>query len=81
MSEARKLLIRALAVLEEARLTDCPDWELGDDIRAELAKPEPVDHQHIVIKNGRQVFGYTKKQLPDGNYRLLAVRIDDATPE
>jgi hypothetical protein len=40
MGSERKLLIRALDVLEEARLTDCPDWELGDDIRAELAKPD-----------------------------------------
>jgi hypothetical protein len=77
----RELLQRAMYAIEQVRSCEISDFDLLEDIRTELAKPGPVDHQHIVIKNGRQVFGYTKKQLPDGTYRLLAERIDDATPE
>ena len=77
MTEARKLLIRALDVLEDMWMTDSPDWELGNDIRAELQKPEPVHYQHIVIDDGRQSYTFTRQRLPDGEYRLLAEKIQD----
>jgi hypothetical protein len=77
MSEARKLLLRALDVLEEMRLTDCPDWELGDDIRAELQKPEPVDCGWVAIVNGVLTNCWNNPDLPEGTHKLLAVRIDD----
>lgn len=77
MSEARKLLIRALDVLEEMRMTDCPDWELGDDIRAELEKPGPVEYRTITLENGRLTALTQTTDLHHGKYRLLAERLPD----
>jgi hypothetical protein len=39
---SRELLQRALDALEECRLADYGDLTLTDDIRAELAKPDPI---------------------------------------
>jgi hypothetical protein len=77
MSEARKLLLRALDVLEEMRLTDCPDWELGDDIRAELEKPEPVECGWIDVRPEVFLNGWIPFSVEDGKYRLLAEKIQD----
>jgi hypothetical protein len=77
MSRERELLQRALAVLGQVHLTDHFDFDLEDDIRAELQKPEPVDFQAIEIEGGRLVFTFTRRNLPDGKYRLLAERIED----
>jgi hypothetical protein len=75
MSRERKLLQRALDALRDI---DSELYEsLEDDIRAELQKPEPVDFQAIEIEGGRLVFTFTRRNLPDGKYRLLAEKITD----
>ena len=77
MSESRKLLIRALDVIED-HMVDTGDWALADDIRAELAKPEPVECGWIELKNGILCNRWETDGLESGKYRLLAERIDDA---
>jgi hypothetical protein len=76
----REFLCRALAVLGQVRPTDHFNFDLEDDIRAELAKPEPVECGEVEVIQGYP-FGLLRNMLqilPDGKYRLLAERIDDA---
>lgn len=74
---SRELLVRALDAIEASDATDFGDFDLADEIRAELEKPEPVHYQHIVIDDGRQSYTFTRQRLPDGEYRLIAEKIND----
>ena len=71
----------ALDALEECRRTGITDWDLPDVIRAELARPEPVVIGWVEVINGVLTYGWSPIDLPIGKCRLLAERIDDATPE
>jgi hypothetical protein len=73
---SRELLQRALDVIDD-HMVDTGDWALADDIRAELAKPEPVECGWIEPRNGVLFNGWSLDGITDGKYRLLAERIDD----
>ena len=76
MNRERKLLQRALDALEMPRTSVYREGsDLIADIRAELAKPEPVMYQSIEVENGRQVFTWKHAALPDGKYKLYAERV------
>jgi hypothetical protein len=77
MSRERELLQRALDALEECRLADYGDLTLTDEIRAELAKPNPVECGWVAIVNGVLTNCWNNPDLPEGTHKLLAVRIDD----
>jgi hypothetical protein len=78
MSRERELLQRALDALEMPSTSVYREGsELIADIRAELAKPEPVMYQRIEVENGRQVFTWNHAVLPDGKYKLYAERINE----
>jgi hypothetical protein len=77
MSRERELLQRALAVLGQVRLTDHFDFDLEDDIRAELQKPEPCPVGWIEKQNGVFLSGWDLNDIENGKYKLYAVRIDD----
>jgi hypothetical protein len=52
--------------------------DLHRDIRAELAKPEPIDHRTVTMRGGVVASVTHVNYLPDdGVYKLYAVRIDD----
>jgi hypothetical protein len=70
----RELLRQCLKALEEQ---DYP-WheELIKGIRAELEKPEPIEVGHSHMLDGYCVHVW-RQAVPDGNYKLIAVRIDD----
>jgi hypothetical protein len=80
MNRERELLAGALGALErwniDVELRDF-DVKLIAGIRAELEKPEPVDYQRIEVKDGRPLFVFMRRNLPDGKYRLLAERLPD----
>jgi len=74
----RALLQRALEAFEEMRLMDTMDyWGLMDEIRAELAKPEPEVIGWVEVINGVLTNRWSQIDLPIGKYRLLAERVDD----
>ena len=78
MNRERKLLQRAIDALEMPSTSVYREGsELIADIRAELAKPEPVMYQSIEVENGRQVFTWNYAALPDGKYKLYAERINE----
>jgi len=71
----RELLHRALEALEygfEGELYR----NLVRDILAELEKPEPVTCGYVGVTNGA-LLGFRFNLSENGNYKLLAVRIDD----
>jgi hypothetical protein len=50
--------------------------DLIEDIRAELEKPEPMTCGYVGVTNGA-LLGFRFNLSENGNYKLLAVRIDD----
>jgi hypothetical protein len=74
----RELLQRMLKLIDEI---DVSCYQFGRvlerDIRAELAKPEPVECGWVAIVNGVLTNCWNNPDLPEGTHKLLAVRIDD----
>jgi hypothetical protein len=77
MNRERELLHWALNAMEDCRMVDVADWDLLDEIRAELAKPEPVVRGWIELKNGILTNRWMTDGLESGRYNLYAVRLDD----
>jgi hypothetical protein len=76
----RELLQRALESMDHCALNPMYQKTM-DALRAELAKPEPVEVGWIDLKNGILCNRWMTDGLESGKYRLLAERIDDATTE
>ena len=78
MNRERKLLQRAIDALEMPSTSVYREGsELIADIRAELAKSEPVECGWVAIVNGVLTNCWNNPDLPEGTHKLLAVRIDD----
>ena len=70
-----ELLRRALDALWDM-YRPC-DLDLMEEIRAELAKPEPEVIGWVEVINGVLTNRWSQIDLPIGKYRLLAERIDN----
>jgi hypothetical protein len=70
----RELLQRSLEALEVDGNRDFIG--LRQQIKYELEKPEPIEVGHSHMLDGYCVHVW-RQAVPDGNYKLIAVRIDD----